>query len=419
MGELGLERSRVEVCELESKGRYLLTTGPVRRGEALIVEDPLYLSSVDFAAWSRLAENICDSEALAATRERGRSDGRLPVSEELTLTICEALFNESDLDQYESFDKLRGDPLRWAESASRLHGLLRPDVQASISREALTRIYSIVAANAHDAEGGRAGVFALGSMCEHSCSPSAFKEVANITSLTSSKDAGVSEKAEPKLIIRALRDLAAGEIVSLSYIPEYQPTWKRKSELQAMYGFQCVCPRCTVTAECACTFVCPDCEGPCSPTTPSGAGPGDFSDLTFTCEDCCAEFARSSEEVLSFTAADKCTIFGDVAGQAMHPYHHKIVSMYTGALGNLPAHSRAAILQQLLDANCRSLHSDTHPLLARMTEKLAEAQMECGQRLEAAASFKDAADMFAKTHHGYPDVGHVSRCERNMKKCER
>ena len=85
---------------------------------------------------------------------------------------------------------------------------------------------------------GRAVYLAV-SMCNHSCQPSA----------RASQEGGALALQEdaplPRRVLEARRDIAAGEEVTISYVPVTWMRAPRAAVLQASWGFQCQCQRCT------------------------------------------------------------------------------------------------------------------------------------------------------------------------------
>ena len=73
-----------------------------------------------------------------------------------------------------------------------------------------------------------------------------------------------------EISLHTVREVAAGELLSISYVGAYQPTKRRQALLEAQHGFVCGCARCTSLPETTRAFRCPSCgEGPCSPTSPA------------------------------------------------------------------------------------------------------------------------------------------------------
>ena len=81
---------------------------------------------------------------------------------------------------------------------------------------------------------GRA-VYPAVAMANHSCLPSA---------RASQEGAGEADEAVPRRVLEARRDLAAGEEVTISYIPVTWMRAPRRRVLQTSWGFACDCPRC-------------------------------------------------------------------------------------------------------------------------------------------------------------------------------
>ena len=76
------------------------------------------------------------------------------------------------------------------------------------------------------------GLFSLMCLCNHSCEPSVVSRFR-------------SWKGATLVRVEALRDISAGEELTLSYIDENDPLEDRKKNL-ASYGFKCGCPKCVM-----------------------------------------------------------------------------------------------------------------------------------------------------------------------------
>uniref|UniRef100_A0A7S4PZM8 SET domain-containing protein n=1 Tax=Alexandrium monilatum TaxID=311494 RepID=A0A7S4PZM8_9DINO len=449
--------SAVKVAERDEVGRYLVLVRPVRRGEALLVEDALFLSPGDEEETRALVRNTLDPEAVAAAKLAGGKDW-LHVSAQLSLVVLRALLEDGESPGCEEFQQLRGDPERWSGPAGRLWEQLQPQLRAQITREAMCEVYAIVANNAHAADGGRAGIFRFGSYAEHCCAPSCFKEVVvpveevsrpsspccpstvqeqpqeqpqdpweKLRAQEEEEDDGhpmahqTSERIRgaqlPQLVIRALRDMAEGENVSISYIPEYLPTWKRREALQAGYDFTCGCERCVRQPEYVCAYVCSKCgSGPCCPTAPVTA-PASLGGHSLRCEDCGA--IVEEEQVLQELAqVELAEVVSEEFTRVFHPFHHKIFGMYLNNLQLLPARDRIQVTEQLMSAQRRLSGSSSHPVLGRLCELEASAQLEVGDRHTAVSVLRRAQELYGTSHRGPPDPGHVLRCYRLQMKVE-
>jgi hypothetical protein len=77
------------------------------------------------------------------------------------------------------------------------------------------------------------GLFPRISMINHSCVP-------NCTHYFE-----FSSGTKPKMIIRAITDIASGDEVVYSYVPLYQTTANRQKQLYTAYGFHCSCAKCS------------------------------------------------------------------------------------------------------------------------------------------------------------------------------
>lgn len=77
------------------------------------------------------------------------------------------------------------------------------------------------------------GLFPLTSMLNHSCEPNCAHTFS------------CSPGRPPRLVMRAIRDISAGEECQYNYIPLYASTATRRNSLKPCYSFVCDCPRCT------------------------------------------------------------------------------------------------------------------------------------------------------------------------------
>jgi hypothetical protein len=82
------------------------------------------------------------------------------------------------------------------------------------------------------------GLFPFTSMMNHSCSPNCFHTFS--VSGDNKAASGV-----PRLVMRTLKDVAAGEELCYSYVRLYQTTEARREVLSKVYSFICNCKRCS------------------------------------------------------------------------------------------------------------------------------------------------------------------------------
>ena len=107
-----------------------------------------------------------------------------------------------------------------------------------LSDQDVRHLWSAFRCNAHYIVDSKNRAFALGlfplvSMLNHSCQPNCTKYFESSPSM-----------GPPRLVIRTLRAVAAGEELLYSYVPLYQSTASRRKALQHSYGFICSCERC-------------------------------------------------------------------------------------------------------------------------------------------------------------------------------
>lgn len=424
----------LSIEEREEVGRYLRLMRPVRRGEAILVEDPLFLSPRDAEELQVLLDDLCDSSAMA---QRAASSGQgshgLSGSEQLSLVVAQAFIRDQEAPNCEELRQLRGDQERWKGPAVRLWSLMKEEYRCIFTAEAMSEVFAIVASNAHQAEDGRIGLFRLGSYAEHSCAPSAYKEVvasqpvlsppgSPVRSPSKGPSLGMGEPRQlesPQLVLRAHRDLDEGDIVSISYISEYLPTWVRRQQLQAGYGFTCGCTRCLHQPEVTCAYRCFTCGGPLSPTGPMTSIDSLLSS-TMTCEDCglltAAEDSSFTVTVdpASFAAiveAERSEVMTQAVSEVLHPFHYRIFGMYLSNMQAIEASQRIEAIEQMIEAKRRQITSgDASPLVSRLVEHIATSFLELGDYQQALANFRKAQELYAISHRGLPDPGHDRRC---------
>ena len=109
-----------------------------------------------------------------------------------------------------------------------------PDAQRLPALEAAGPCIEALGDAAEEAAAEGSGFFALHSCTNHSCLPCAhvFKR---------------EQDATGAAVVLALRDIAPGEEVTLSYVDEGAP-WAERAEALAEYGFACDCDKCGAEA---------------------------------------------------------------------------------------------------------------------------------------------------------------------------
>lgn len=324
----------------------------MRRGELLFTEEPLFLSST--AECLKMQEELFQRPSTA-----------LPLATQLFVAVLHELIQRGQTAKIEQLKQLEGHQQQWASTARTLYDALKEEVAQSISFERFLELFAQCAANAHEVDGAQgAAIFVLGSMAEHSCRPNAFKNVQG-----------------SQLTVRAMEDLVLGEKVSISYIPEYYPTWQRQRLLLHGFNFHCRCERCCgfETPELCCAFRCPECEGPCCPSTPC-TELGGFCELL--CEEC--GLRCSGEQLEAFKKAETLEEFGEESAAALHPYHFKIFHMYLKHLDQVPAATALQIFPQLFEAFGR-LREEGHPFLSQLAQRAAACcgAWKCGGAIRA------------------------------------
>ena len=126
------------------------------------------------------------------------------------------------------------------------NALLRQILPPNLGAHDCARILSALNTNSHELEhwGGGSGLFPeAGAMCEHSCRPNC-----------------VFNTSKGELFVVAIRDLKAGESVSIDYVNAfYEPRESRREQLQEGYDFFCMCDHCVFGTDVVRAYLCSKC----------------------------------------------------------------------------------------------------------------------------------------------------------------
>jgi hypothetical protein len=138
------------------------------------------------------------------------------------------------------------------------NALLRQILPPNLPARDCARILSALNTNSHELEhwGGGSGLFPeAGAMCEHSCRPNC-----------------VFNTSKGELFVVAIRDLVAGESVSIDYVNAfYEPREGRREQLQDAYDFYCRCDHCVSGTDVVRAYMCTKCgTGRVCPTPDEG-----------------------------------------------------------------------------------------------------------------------------------------------------
>ena len=292
---------------------------------------------------------------------------------------------------------------------------------------------SVAKVNAHGAGGTlidpayqRRGVLGMmSSMMQHECNPSCVIHIGSPAKCVDdggengsddgSDDGGDDVSSEDGdegslMSLHTLREVAAGELLSISYIGAYHPTRQRREQLGGQHGFVCACPRCTRLPELVRAFRCPACrgDGPCSPSSPAQTCRELHCDAcnttttideeawrrleaTESCE--CHDEGAAGEEASGWSSCERCR-------SLLHPYHHKPALRAQRTLRWLSPAGRASQLAQHARARQRLYASFVpsgrpHPLVAVDLENVAIALLAAGDVDDAKSQFAAAARCFA------------------------
>ena len=163
---------------------------------------------------------------------------------------------------------------------------------------------------------GHTSIYPFSRLAEHHCRPNC-----SFSFLDHPDDQWAS-----RVQYRALRPIAAGEHISISYVTGYQCTADRRASLSSQYGFFCCCTQCVSEPDLARGFkchVCPKNEGVVSPI---GAGERDED---WVCLQCGAYAGtqrvsdfREHERKLRVVKADKWKGLSQLMGDELLHYTH-------------------------------------------------------------------------------------------------
>jgi len=186
---------KFEVRDLGDKGKGMVATQHIERGELLMLDEPL-------ATWP------------------GSLDDALDDVDAWNLQILDSVARCSP----------KGQAQFWA--------LNDAHTEEGEPKTAL----GIILSNYHATGGGQeacVGVFPNAPRFNHSCVPNV---------VHTWRDHGLPG-AEDSLAVRALVDIEPGEELCVSYLNLYMPRAERQEELTPRYGFQCGCPACSLTGD--------------------------------------------------------------------------------------------------------------------------------------------------------------------------
>mmetsp|Transcript_41972 Transcript_41972/g.97979 ORF Transcript_41972/g.97979 Transcript_41972/m.97979 type:complete len:479 (-) Transcript_41972:55-1491(-) len=241
------------------------------------------------------------------------------------------------------------------ECAEDLWGALRKDFQELTSLGELTYILQILSSNRFGYSEQSMELMFAGSMFEHSCLPNCFLG----TWQTKDGEAGTQT-------YRALRDIKAGEALSIDYLnfpAGYCPAAARAKALQG-WGFSCTCPRCVSLPEVERSFVCPACGEPqLCPSHPSSSEMGCLScgkapeaDYVARCLDREAKLAQAHSRS---PAEDDDSLQAEDEEESLLGFHHHLVfqALWQEAEQGLPEGEDLPAFQQILEALVESISS--------------------------------------------------------------
>jgi hypothetical protein len=196
-----LHPRRVRLATRPGKGRILLATEDIEKGDVVLAE-PELLGSL----------------APPTGRERPPKRWRLVAAIESLREEDRALVE----DLHDAHAARRG---RYVAAA---RTLVERGVDLGAPPEDAARWLGICRTNAfRDRDGGGSGLFPVAAMAAHSCAPSCDRFL-----------------GDDRLFFQARHAIARDEEITISYVATTLPAHLRMSALLARYGFRCDCPRC-------------------------------------------------------------------------------------------------------------------------------------------------------------------------------
>ena len=271
--------------------------------------------------------------------------------------------------------------LEGLDEAVRAFTTAAADAGAPWTADDIAWALGVASINVHAAPDGRGVLGACSSMMQHDCNPSARVTV----DLDSSAEGGRSGFVS----LHTLRDVSAGEPLTISYVVHYQSTQQRRAQLVAQHGFTCCCARCDHEPELCRAWRCPNCDdGPCSPANSSAAC------REVHCDACGADMRLDDDAWAPYVRAEESAVLDGAVLATLHPYHHRMVTVYRHNLVKVSPAQRAQIFMQFVEARTRLVGGRPHPANATDLEAAAAALRAAGDLEGSAAQLVEALRIF-------------------------
>ena len=249
----------IAVVEQSGRGYGMVALHGISQGEVVLEEDALLASTIDEADDDPEVVAINDDArtvlALAQMRlgsaprpeEWNRLPGMKNIADRVTVLQSQRAFDSMPPEQCKRWMGLCDSS---QDSLVNLDGSKLPSATSAVEKSAAGVLHSNGFGGTSD--GTRTVLmFEKLSRCNHSCAP-------NVDMQTSPKtvDQGTRQAAYTARLI-ALRDIAAGEELTLSYLGSIgsarmeMPVEERRTELRRQYRFHCECERCGLVSPAA------------------------------------------------------------------------------------------------------------------------------------------------------------------------
>lgn len=270
------------------KGRYLVARRPIRAGEVVLAEWPLFygntagmmgrqafrepfasqVSDPDWEAKLQYDEDCLHPRSPLVDCIGGIFLAKHRAFSDVAEGDAEAREQREDathrLRKFASLCRAAIPEAVPEDVVADILSVLRPDLQTLTSLEEIRDFVHILTSNRFGSADAQLDVMFAGSMFEHSCEANCF--VAGVWR------APMTDRPRE---YRALRDIEAGEALSIDYVlvPGTYLGAAGRAELLSGWGFVCSCARCTERPELTRSFLCPSCELPeLCPRRPARAG---------------------------------------------------------------------------------------------------------------------------------------------------
>mmetsp|Transcript_107341 Transcript_107341/g.256390 ORF Transcript_107341/g.256390 Transcript_107341/m.256390 type:complete len:480 (+) Transcript_107341:40-1479(+) len=380
---VGKTSKKVQLKVDGEKGRFLRASCALKAGEVILSERPIFEGNTKGTRSQKVyCEAFLEKQLSPRNSSKGAGLEELPEFEECFhprsplidciagVLLCKKRAKNEALEQDTreaakiQLQKLCSLCRSTAQSeanhrdcAEDLWGALRKDFQELTSLEELTYVLQILSSNRFGYSEQSMELMFAGSMFEHSCLPNCFLG----TWQTKDGEAGTQT-------YRALRDIEAGEALSIDYLnfpAGYCPAAARAKALQG-WGFSCTCPRCVSLPEVERSFVCPACGEPqLCPSHPNSSEMGCLScgkapeaDYVAQCMD---REAKLTAQALSRSPAadDDVLQAADDEEESLLGFHHHLVfqALWQEAEQGLPEGEDLPAFQQILEALIESISS--------------------------------------------------------------